>query len=177
MRRGSARLVVGDLPQQFAAVGRVERGLERQQLVERGAQRIDVGAMVEHHARAERLLGAHVAERAQQVAGHRQVRPGFDAGQAEVGEPQAAALVDQQIRGLDVAMHDAAGVGVFQCLGRLHGQLGRGAKKGGAATDCVAWTAPPGPCRRLVEVSRLQGCWLGWLPRPAGGRPGFMVRR
>ena len=66
-----------DLPQQLAAVGRIERRLQRQQLVQRDAERINVRAMVEHDARAERLLRAHVAERAQQVAAHRQVRRCF----------------------------------------------------------------------------------------------------
>ena len=145
------RFLVSDLPQQLAALRRSKGGLKREQFVERNTQRIDVGTMVEHDPRAERLLRAHVAERAQQVAGHREVRAAFDAGEPKVGEPQTAALIDEQIRGLDVAMDDAARVGVLERFGRLHRQLRGSAIKGGAATAATAWTAPPGPCRRLLS--------------------------
>ena len=121
-----------DLPQECRPVGGVERRPQREQLVERCAERIDIGAMVEHHARALRLFRAHVTERAQQVAGHREVGVALDTCQAEVGEPQAAAGVDQEVRGLDIAVDDAAGVGMLQRLGRLDGELSDRAEETGA---------------------------------------------
>ena len=56
---------------------------------------------------AEGLLGAHVAERAQQVAGHGQAGVVLELGQAEVGDPEVAAVVEQQVGRLDVAVDDA----------------------------------------------------------------------
>ena len=79
---------------------------------------------------AEGLLGAHVAQRAEQVAGHGQAGLGVELGQAEVGDPEAAAGVEQQVGRLDVAVDDAERVGVVQGLGRLDAQLGHGAEEG-----------------------------------------------
>ena len=65
------RLFEGDLSQQFLAVVAGEGGLEGEQLVERDAEGVDVAAVVDDDALGEGLLGAHVAERAEEVAGHR----------------------------------------------------------------------------------------------------------
>ena len=129
----SARLDDSDLPQQLAAVGRIERRLQREQLVQRGAERIDVRAVVQHDTRAERLLRAHVAERAQQIAAHRQVAVAFDGGQAEIGKPQRPALINKQIRRLNISVDDAAAVSVLQRFGRLNAEPGNGAIESGAA--------------------------------------------
>ena len=66
-----------------------------------------------------RLLGAHVAQRAQQVAGRRQARIALEAGQAEVGDPQVPQGVDHQVRRLDVAVQHPLLMGVLQRLGGL----------------------------------------------------------
>lgn len=59
-----AEVFAGDLVQQFLAIGgRISR-LERRQFVQRHAERIDVGAIVDD-AHRKRLLGAHVAQRPQ----------------------------------------------------------------------------------------------------------------
>ena len=78
MRRGARGSSTAICRSSSLPVGASKRGLQRQQFVQRGPERIDVGAVVEHDARAERLLRAHVAERAEQVAGHRQVGAGLE---------------------------------------------------------------------------------------------------
>ena len=76
-------------------------------------KRIEVGAGVELHA--HRLLGRRVAGGAEHRA--RRLGParlGERAGQAEVGDAHDAVLVEQQVRGLDVAVQDAARVRVLE---------------------------------------------------------------
>ena len=54
------------------------------------------------------LLRAHVRERAEQLARRRhRVARGFAAREPEVGELHAPARVDEDVRGLDVAVQDA----------------------------------------------------------------------
>ena len=50
----------------------IEGGPERQELVERHTQSVDISPLVDHPAPGQRLLGAHVAERANHIAGLRQ---------------------------------------------------------------------------------------------------------
>ena len=77
--------------------------------------------MVRH---APEPLGGHVAQGADQVAGAGQVLLARGAGQAEVGDPDRAVGVEQQVGRLDVAMNDPLAGGVRQRLGRLHAQPG-----------------------------------------------------
>src|SRR5262249_4285888 len=72
----------------------------------------------------ESLLGAHVPKRAQDVAGEGQAVVTLDLGQAEVGDPETALGVEQQVRGLDVSVEDAPGVRVIERLGRLKAEGG-----------------------------------------------------
>ncbi len=102
--------------------------MKREQFVEGGAQRVDVGAVVERPAPAQGLLGAHVAQRADHVAGQRQLAVARDLGQAEVGDPQVAAHVHQQVARLDVAVDDAQPVGVLQRRRRVQAHLGHRAE-------------------------------------------------
>ncbi len=74
------------------------------------------------------LLRAHVARRPQQQAGHRQ-RGFLDAlGQAEVGQPDHALGVQEEVGRLDVAVDDAALVRVRQRLRRLQAPAGNRAR-------------------------------------------------
>jgi hypothetical protein len=45
-------------------------------------------------------------------------------GQPEVGHPDVAAIVQQQVGRLDIAMEDALAVGILQGLGYLHADAG-----------------------------------------------------
>ena len=78
-----------------------------QHFVEDDAERVDVGALVD--LLAEDLLGRHVLRRADDVAGLGELRVAFAlrGGDAEVHDLEQAFLVDQHVRGLEVAMHDA----------------------------------------------------------------------
>ena len=78
--------------------------------------------MVDQGDLAQRLLGTHVTHRAHQVAGPRQRGVGLAAGESEVGHPELAVAVQQQIGGLDVAMDDAVFVGRVQGPRRLNSQ-------------------------------------------------------
>ena len=77
-----------------------------EQLEGQHAQAVDVAARV--HRLAERLLGAQIVGRADDVAvaGVRDLHGGL-LGHAEVGQGQGAVLAEHQVVGLEVAVHDA----------------------------------------------------------------------
>ena len=112
--------------------------------VEGRAQRVDVGPLVDDGVVGHRLLGAHVPQGAQHVAGRRQARFALEAGQAEVGDPQVAPAVDDQVRRLDVAVEHALLVGVLEGLGGLEAQPGRLLEEG-RGTMAASRPATVGP--------------------------------
>ena len=70
------------------------------------AERVDVGTMIDRGAL--RLLGRHVLERADDRARHRAAaRSGHRARNPEVGDQGAVFLVEQDVSGLEIAVHDA----------------------------------------------------------------------
>ena len=150
-----ARVVERDLAQELVAVVAGEGGLEREQLVERDAEGVDVAAVVDDDALGEGLLGAHVAERAEEVAGHRHAGVLFDAGQAEVGDPEFAGVVDQQVGRLDVAVEDAVLVGVVEGFGGLDAEVGDGAEvvAGGEGGELGARSMECGRALAIAAVS------------------------
>jgi hypothetical protein len=98
--------------------------------LERADERLAAGdQLVEHDTRAEEiravvarlalaLLGRHVRGRAHDQAGHGKARR-VDARDAEVRDLERAAVRQDQVRRLDVAMHDPAIVRVLQRLQEL----------------------------------------------------------
>ncbi len=69
-------------------VAAVEGGLQRQKLVKRHSQGVDVGPLVDDAAAGLGLFGAHVPERADHIAGVRQAQVAREPRQAEVGDPE-----------------------------------------------------------------------------------------
>jgi hypothetical protein len=94
--------------------GARERGLADEHLVGHGAEGVDVAAGADV-AVAHGLFGTHVARRAEGHAGLRHAIAGLARGEgdAEVGD-EGAAVVQQDVLGLDVAVDDAALVGVVE---------------------------------------------------------------
>ena len=118
---GAGRL--GEHPGHDRLRGRAgERRVAGQHLVEHHAQRVDVGAGGDLPL-AHRLLGPHVVRRAERHAGlGHPVAAGLARGQgdAEVGH-QRAAVVQQDVLGLDVAVDHPVPVGVVERRGHLGG--------------------------------------------------------
>ena len=102
----------------FSVVGRPPC----EHLVHDHAQGVDIRTVI--HPGASGLLGRDVMDGAQGLLGQR-VLGGGDAGDAEIGDLDAAVLEDHHVMGLDVPVDDAAAVGVLQRLGDLHGKMQR----------------------------------------------------
>ena len=122
---GLRRLLGLDLLDQLEPVRRLESRAQREQLVERQSQRVDVGPGISF---APEPLGGHVAERPQDVAalGQPLVVP---LGQAEIRDPDHAFGVQEQVRRLDVPVHDPARMGVGQAAGDLPADLSQAAEE------------------------------------------------
>ena len=112
------RVVVRHPLDQPRPVGVLEGRAQRQHLVERDAQPVDVAARV---GNPPEPLRRHVAQRPQDVAGLGQLLAAFRLGQSEIRDPDDAVAVHQQVRRLDVAVDDAVMVGVGERLGHLKG--------------------------------------------------------
>ena len=84
--------------------------------------------MVDYHPFGQCLLGTHIPQRSHEVAGHRHAGVGFQARQAEVGNPKLTRGVNEQVRRLHVAVDDAVLMGVIERFGSLDAQLRDGAK-------------------------------------------------
>jgi hypothetical protein len=100
-----------------------ERWLPAQQLVQDDAEGVDVGAAVDR--RPLDLFGGQVLGGAERGVGARQVEPVGGLGDAEVGDEHAPVDGEQHVGRLDVAVHDAGGVGLGEGVGHL-GDDGRG---------------------------------------------------
>ena len=105
-----------------------ERRLPGDQLVQRGPERVQVGALVHGPPRTACLLGRHVRERADDVA--RQAEAGQllrrRRGDVEVDQRRSAGrCVDHHVGRVDVAVDDAAAVHAGERDGQLEADLDR----------------------------------------------------
>ena len=103
-------------------VGADERRAAGEELVEEGTERVQIGAGLD--LLAQGLLGGHVRHRAHHhpLLGEAGAAGGDGGrGQAEVTETGRASLGEPDVGRLDIAVHDASFVGVFQRLGDLVG--------------------------------------------------------
>ena len=109
------------------------RGAERrpaaQELVEDGPQAVHVGRGPDRLAVARGLLRGHVAGRAQdRPGGGQRAVLGGPPRQAEIGDLRLAVAVDQDVRGLEVAMEEPLAVCVVECASQGGNQPGRGSR-------------------------------------------------
>ena len=106
--------------------GEFDRQPAGKQFVEHDAKGIGVAAHVDRVGVALGLFRAHIGERAEQAAGlgsERGVGFAFDeAGEAEIEHLGLAGLIDEDVRGLEVAVNDAALVGVRERVADLEEQ-------------------------------------------------------
>ena len=113
-----------------------------QQLEEDHPQGVHVGALVDGGGVGGHLLGAHVAGRAEQLAGLGQAGRGQQvgvggAGHAEVEHLRLAGLVHQDVGGLEVAVDDALVVGVLHRVAHPRQQLQAGRRASAAVAAGV----------------------------------------
>ena len=103
------RLALDRLVERGLVVPLVERTLQRQRLVERDAERVDVGAPIERVGRTAELLRRHVRGRAEHLArlGDRADVRRLVAREPEVEDHGLAVGRDDQVARLDVAVDHA----------------------------------------------------------------------
>ncbi len=126
------RVVVHEAEQHVGWCLAVEGFSPADELVEDHAEREHVGSMVDQRGAAARLLGRHVAGRAHDLAGQRDLVALLLARDAEVEHADAwicafAGIGHQQVRRLEVAVHDTALVRVVHrganALEQTHARL------------------------------------------------------
>ena len=115
--RERVRFFVNDLVEQRLVVQALERPLTADHLVEHAPKRPNVGAVID--PRALGLLRAHVGNSTQRRVELRQLRTLGQQGQPEVQHGNVALVVDDDVGGFDVAVHDILFVSSLQSLGDL----------------------------------------------------------
>ena len=124
-------------------VRRLERRLAGDELVQHDPERVDVAALVGRIAFD--LLRRHVRRRAEHRAARGHARVADRAREPEVGDADAALLVDEHVLRLEIAVDDALGVRGGEARGRPGG---RSRARGRAASGRLAHDAPRGRRRR-----------------------------
>ncbi len=130
------RVLRQDGVEQRRLVGGRERVPPGQRLVEHHAERPDVGAPVGRLATD--LLRRGVGEGADGGPGTGQPRHPGAVGEAEVEDLHPPVGGEEEVGGLDVAVHDAAGVGGAQARRDLAGEGDRRGGQHGAAVEALA---------------------------------------
>jgi len=136
-----------DTRQRFVDVAAAERTLAGDHLVEHAAEREQIGALV--HLLAAYLLRRHVAGRAEDLTRHghrrrhrraanRRPRELGQLGKAEVEHLGMAVLGDEEVLGLEVAVHDPRPVRGLERLADLDGQGERPVEWQGAPGERLA---------------------------------------
>ncbi len=120
-------LFAHDPPHQFVAVCRRISRPQGQQFVERQPQRVNVAPRI---TLALESFRRHVAHGADDIAGVGDVFGIGGLGQAEVGDPDVALGVEQEVGRLDVTVEHALAVGIFERLGDLESDAGHAAEEG-----------------------------------------------
>jgi hypothetical protein len=127
---GRLRLDAGNLFEQLGLCLPLERPAAGEQFIEDDAEAEDVAAAIDAVSFAARLLGTHVG------GGAGEARPLADIllpqGQAKVSHERFAALVEQDVARLDVAVHQPLSVSMVkrlghrrrECHGLVYGQPG-----------------------------------------------------
>ena len=166
-------LLVEDLRDDLVAPLTVERRMQRQRLVEGGAEGVDVRAVVERGAPGGDLLGRHVDRRAHELAGDGHARLLEHAREAEVVDAHPPVRREEEVRGLDVVVDDPVFVRVVERLGHL-GQPSRDVvevfaprAEGGRR---FAGASLAGRAGRGARLPHRIGAGDGITPR--GGQPG-----
>ena len=140
-RRGRGGLLLGVLAPPLGERRGLEGLASGEELVEHEAERVDVA--LHGSALAGELLGRHVGGRARDLRAALVV---VDAdGEAEVGDLRAAAAVDHDVAGLQVAVQHALVVRRGEARAQLARDLDRLVRR--EAVRCAA-AARPGPRRR-----------------------------
>ena len=142
------RFLVDDLRQHLVAPLAGEGRLQCQKLVQRGAERINVGAVVQGRPPGGNLLRRHVGGRADELAGRRHPRLLQYQGQPEIVDAQPAGWCQEEVRRLDVAVDHPLLVGILQAVGDLGDHPGHSVEVAAARVEH----------RRIQPRGRTQRC-------------------
>ncbi len=115
------------------------------QLVQDDPQAEDIGASIDPVSLAPYLLRTHVGRRAGQALDPPEIF--LPQRQAEVGQVSLAGTVDQQVGGLDIAVHQSILMGIVQRIGDRGHQPGDPAVVGGET---------PVPARQALAVDQFR---------------------
>ena len=140
-----------------------------QELVEDDPQCPDVGPAVEPVCLATDLLGCHVRDRPGQLS--RPSRLGrLMHGQPKVGHMRLTLAVDQDVRRLDIAMHELLGVRVVQRIGHLDDQPGGPVRRDAAPPSIIPRSVDPSMYSITTKIVPSSSVTTSWTVTIAGCR-------